>query len=513
MEKLKPAMTDITLFSRSAGGLVLRRYQEGVAAAILESVIRQRGFSFAVMFPRQSGKNELQAQIEAYLMVLFCGKSPEMVKVSPTFKPQTLNAMRRLESVLDKNRMTCCGWTRESGYIYRFETSRIFFFSGAPEANIVGATARTLLEIDEAQDVQIDKYDKDIAPMAASTNATRVFWGTAWTSRTLLARELRAAQEEQAKDGCQRVFVLTADEVGAEVPPYGEFVRQQVLRHGRNNPMIKTQYFSEEIDAEGGMFPPARLALMRGSHPAREEPAAGAWYAFLLDVAGQDEGLNTGGIMSNPGRDSTALTIVEISLETLADPIIMAPTYRVVSRKAWTGARQAAVYAEVKALADLWNPRHLVIDATGIGAGLAGFLDKALPGRVIPFTFTTASKSELAWSFLAIIDSGRWKEHAPAGGIPFPEGKGPGDRSDGLQADFYTQLSFCQYEIQPGPSKTIKWSVPDGTRDPATGQLVHDDLVMSAALAAELDGQPWAVTGPTQVVRAADPLLAYDRGF
>ncbi len=91
----------------------------------------------------------------------------EIVKISPTWKPQTLNAMRRLERVLQKNLITRSMWAKESGYIYRLNTARIFFFSGGPQANIVGATASTLLEVDEAQDVEIAKFDKDIAPMAA----------------------------------------------------------------------------------------------------------------------------------------------------------------------------------------------------------------------------------------------------------------------------------------------------------------------------------------------------------
>jgi hypothetical protein len=38
---------------------------------------------------------------------------------------------------------------------------RIMFFSAGPESNIVGATANILLEIDEAQDVAIEKYDRE----------------------------------------------------------------------------------------------------------------------------------------------------------------------------------------------------------------------------------------------------------------------------------------------------------------------------------------------------------------
>jgi hypothetical protein len=66
------------------------------------------------------------------------------------------------------------------------------FFSADPESNVVGATASLLLEIDEAQDVSPDTFDKDFRPMAATTNATTVMYGTAWSDDTLLARQ-RAA--------------------------------------------------------------------------------------------------------------------------------------------------------------------------------------------------------------------------------------------------------------------------------------------------------------------------------
>ena len=41
--------------------------------------------------------------------------------------------------------------------------------------------------------VEIHKYDKDISPMASSTNATRLFAGTRWTPDTLLERQYRHA--------------------------------------------------------------------------------------------------------------------------------------------------------------------------------------------------------------------------------------------------------------------------------------------------------------------------------
>ena len=148
-------------FCTTASGVTLRRYQEQVLTAVLDSIYRNLGLTFVVMFPRQSGKNELQAQLEVFLLALYERTGMEIVKVSPTWKPQSLNAMRRLERVLSRNRFTRRRWMRESGYIYRVGDARIFFLSGEPHANIVGATASLLLEVDEAQDVLTAKYDKE----------------------------------------------------------------------------------------------------------------------------------------------------------------------------------------------------------------------------------------------------------------------------------------------------------------------------------------------------------------
>jgi hypothetical protein len=178
-------------------------------------------------------------------------------------------------------------------------------------------------------------------------------------------------------------------------------------------------------------------------------------YAFLIDVAGEDEQASgTPGSdqkLTNPGRDSTALTIVEVDLASIADPAVQKPTYRVVMRRTWTGKSQTFQYSQLKSLAETWLPRYLAIDATGIGAGLASFLSAAFPGKVLPFVFTGSSKSKLGWDFISIIETGRFKEYTPA------------------DETFVEQLGFTLLEVQPGPAHSIKWGVPDGTRNPATG--------------------------------------------
>ena len=516
---LKELLTNIVSFSRHASGITLRSYQEGIACTVVDSIINRKGLTIVVMLPRQSGKNELQAQLQTYLLTLFSQLHGEMVMISPTWKPQSLNAMRRLERTLKRNLITRDRWKRRDGYVYNVDTANCYFLSGGPDANIVGATASILLDIDEAQDILPAKFDKDISPMGASTNVTTLFCGTAWTSQTLLARELRTAAEAESLDGEQRVFRITADEVSAEVPAYGAYVQKQVAKLGRNHPLIKTQYFCEEIDAEAGMFPPARRILMQGSHPYQIEPFSRLSpvsrpfvVAFLIDVAGIDESKRAAGEneLENPARDSTTLTIVEIDFSTVQDPLIGAPTYRVVHRHAWQGDRHTLLYQQFRSYAEAWQPAYWIIDSTGVGAGLADFVSNIRIGIVIPFTFTSASKSKLGWDFLGIIETGRFKNcQVGADGIA-----GELHPSPPYQDEWLEQLTACQMTVIPGPGQLIRWGVPDGTRSARTKEPLHDDWILSAALVAVLDEQELTTHEPALIVHAQDPLDAIDKeGF
>ena len=60
----------------------------------------------------------------------------------------------------------------------------ISFLSGDKKVKIVSATANKLLIVNEAQDITPAKFDKDISPMGAYSNVTRLIGGTVWTSHT-----------------------------------------------------------------------------------------------------------------------------------------------------------------------------------------------------------------------------------------------------------------------------------------------------------------------------------------
>jgi hypothetical protein len=310
--------------------------------------------------------------------------------------------------------------------------------------------------------------------MGAAFHATQVFSGTVWTSRTLLARQMAYLGDLERKDGLKRVFKVGWEEVERYVPAYGEQVRARIAQFGRDHPYIRTEYFLEELDDAGRLFGPARRAQMRGDHPRRREATPGRLYALLLDIAGADESTDNRFAVPDPhnpqSRDATALTVVEVDTGSLDDPLVMRPRYRVVDRRLWVGTSHPELHATLVDLArNVWKAQWLVVDATGVGAGLAGFLERALPGRVVPFVFSSQSKSQLGWDFLGLVESGRYKDYVEDGA---PE--------TGL---FWAQVEACGSQVGSGPNRLLRWGVED--------RSTHDDLLVSAALCAVLDRLDW----------------------
>ena len=96
---------------------------------------------------------------------------------------------------------------------------------------------------------------------------------------------------------------------------------------------------------------------------------------------------------------------------------------------------------------------------------MASFLRQSLGSRVIPFTFTQRSKSELGFSLLAAINSGRLKMYA----------------SDGSSEEQEFWFEMEKAKSQYRPSQTMNFYV-----DPTEG---HDDFLMSLALLVEAANQ------------------------
>ncbi len=530
-----PFFSRMPAFISRTSGLQLRPYQVAPLASLLTSINNQLGDTIIIVFPRQSGKDEFLIQLMAYLAYTYAGFPLSMVAVNPTYKPQTLNALIRFDQVLSRNPLTAGRWHKKGEFIRLMDQVRISFLSGDAKSNIVGATASLLLIINEAQDISPSLYQHKLLPMAASTHATVLLAGTLWTSHTFLSQEIRHARYSEGLDGRQRVFMVDADHVRQVLPAYGAHVDSVVARWGREHPLVKTQYFNEEIDATTGMFNAARMALIfqsvganlsvRPSDAADQSVGAipggrpSAAFAFLLDLAGQDEAVmsDPAAKLANPSRDSAALSIAEVDTSTVET--LNYPSYRIIHRVEWTGQNHLTIFGQLKSLAESWLPRYFVVDATGVGEGLWALLDKAFPGKVIPVKFTAAVKSDIGYRFLAMINTGRFSVREHHATITHPDAWVSGQVSDQSSGERATsehrqyplheerihtpqveaQYRACQSEVLPGPGKTLRWGVPDGTRDPE-GALIHDDFVLADALVTQLDDLDWSLSSPTLII-------------
>ena len=210
----------------------LRPYQVEIGRAVLDSVLHNKGLTFTVEIARQGGKNELSAQMEVLLLTLFAAKGGNLVKGAPTFDPQVRISVARLKERLKEAGLGGL-WSPEAGNVLRLGRVRQLFLSAEPSSNVVGATAHILLEMDEAQDVDRDKFYKEFRPMGASTNVTTVLYGTPWKGDTLLEEMKQANLEMERTDGVKRHFHQNWEEVAKYNPLYRAYVEGERQRLGR----------------------------------------------------------------------------------------------------------------------------------------------------------------------------------------------------------------------------------------------------------------------------------------
>ena len=193
-------------------------------------------------------------------------------------------------------------------------------------------------------------------------------------------------------------------------PAYGSYVESEKQRLGENHPLFLTQYCLLPVRGTGGFLSEQQIALLSGTHSRRHEPEFGKIYVAGIDLAGEAETEDSVYLSGIPRqRDSTVVTIAELDYST-CDIIQKQPGVLIVEQYVWTGRKHAELYAQlIDILKNVWHCRKVVVDSAGVGEPVASFLSEALYHKIIPFKFTSPSKSELGFNLLAAINSGRLK--------------------------------------------------------------------------------------------------------
>ena len=365
----------------------LRPYQAEVARAVLDSVFNRRGLTFTVEMARQAGKNELSAYLQMVLLLRNAPRGGSIVKAAPTFQPQALISIQRIMRRLDENGLSSISHL-EKGNILHVGRCRATYLSAHPTSNVVGQTADLLLEIDEAQDVSPDKFNRDFRPMAAAQNATTVLYGTAWRSDSLLEQVKASAPtaiSERAYDptAAKRHFRYDWQDVAQHNAPYGAFVEAERQRLGEEHPLFRTQYALLPLDETTRLFNGGQLAQLQGDHARQDTPRPGAVYVAGLDLAGAPVAISEPewGASGAVARDETVLTIGEVvAAEHGGEPQI-----RVVQHYRWRGAPHGTLTEQLTdLLKNIWRVRRVAVDATGIGEPTAAALHRRMGQAVQP---------------------------------------------------------------------------------------------------------------------------------
>jgi hypothetical protein len=446
----------------------LRPYQIEIYRAIFDAVRAADGRTLSVQIARQGGKNELSAQAE--VMLLFSSGAGDLIKIAPSMRPQGLISLNRLWS-----RLRMAGLAPPAvrqGNAIAIEGNRLLVLSAGPASNVLGHTAGALMEVDEAQDVDPERFSRDFRPMAASRATATVFYGTPWTENSLLEQMKQQHIELERRDGIRRHFEYGWQTVAAANPVYGAFALAERDRLGEQHPAWRTQYCLETVPGAGMLFTPQQRALMRGSHEralGRTRDLAGATIVAGLDVAAE---------AFTPGRDhdETVLTLVAVrpnppapGVEAGFEPVpgvYLDPDLEIVEHLTWRGASHDLLLAELTPLiARVWRPAALAIDATGVGEGLAAALAARLAGlrsptQIVRLRISEPVKSRLGFGLLAAA-GGRLRCYAQDGSPEYRE--------------FWRQVQNARAVYKP--NQLLGFSV-----DPALG---HDDYLMSLALALE----------------------------
>ena len=429
----------------------LRPYQAAVARAVLERIVGGEGGSISVEIARQGGKNELSAQLELLLLLTHQRRGGTIIKCAPTFEPQAAISRDRLLARADGARLGAIV-RREGAGSVRCGRAAARFLSAGPGASVLGHTADLLLEVDEAQEVPADKFDRDFRPMAAAANAPVVFYGTPWGPRSLLAQAQAAHREAERADGRRRHFRFDWEQVAAHNPAYGAYVEEERRRLGERHPLFRTQYLLEELHEQDRLLDGAALAQLEGAHERLRTPARGERYVAGLDLAGP--ALDGGRVAEQ--HDWTVLTIARVRATSGGLPLI-----EVVEHQAWQGVPAGELLdALADRLARVWRVRRVVVDATGLGGPVADLLSRRLPsGRVVPLTFSVERKSQLGFGLLAAVHSGRLRLY----------------RVDGSREAAECRVQLERARAAYGERGQMQFSV-----DASEG---HDDYLMSLALA------------------------------
>lgn len=428
LDVMSRALDDVafhrSLSKRPGNEKPMSRLQVALVQAIEQLMEDGTGDTMTIRVARQWGKNECAAQVHVRHLEKRVGRGGCIVRAAPSARPQLVNSKRRIEKIARNDPLfDWNAFRRREGYIFEYGyddqvPSEIYFLSADESANVEGATADRLLDMDEAHKTDRYVFQERFEPMTASTNAPRVLWGVAGSKDDLLFEEM---QKNLEMGKSHRVINIPARYIAETNEIYRQHYEGRIARLGPTHPVILTQYDLVDVDPESGAFNANHRHSLFGSDHMREERPrrrkAGQYYVVVIDVAGEEE--EKSDLEDEAERkespDSTSVMVARIDTR---KTYMQKPMVEILDMHRWVGFKMVPVPGESggmtlqeKLIQILmrWQPRVTLIDSRGIGQPLASWLSRIWKGRVEKYAASLPSTTQDLYETWAMLNIGQLK--------------------------------------------------------------------------------------------------------
>lgn len=425
-------VNSIFTFCELYSGKTMFPYQEQFSKRVIRSVLENDGEEITALFSRQSGKSETIALTVGGLMIILPQLAnmpmfaddprlkmfkdgmwvgifaPSQRQAQTTYgRIKTRIQSKPAQMILADPEFNLYFTTSNGQTVTLSNGSFATAISASDGSNIEGESFKLII-CEECQDISNFKIRKSIHPMGAAYNATIVKIGTATTYK---GDFFDAIQRNKRRDAEKKSHIRNHFEYDYTVaakynPNYAKYVEKEKARLGEKSDEFRMSYKLEWI-IERGMFIDINIF----------EPSCGE---FTLERVHYDKlATHVAGIDLGGKGDDTIITIVEVnwSMPAILESRVDDETgeeevYEAYNTyiKDWYSIQNEpdydVQYAEATDYLDKWKLARIVCDATR-EASFAHRLRANRREEVIPYIFTTKSKSELYKHLDKEISAGR----------------------------------------------------------------------------------------------------------
>lgn len=399
-------------------GIELYEYQKRITDAVIKAVIvAKKGITteIPIEIPRQCGKTEAVVVVTQFLLTVSKRILKRPLRIG-IFAPQTEQATTDFErlksyflqisslgfrtSVSKKDDLAIPQkWNTKTIRLYDstgWFLGEVYIFPLAKTSNPESKTLDVII-IEECQDVNDEKMKKSVFPMGASTNAPRIYIGTAGTRNCYFKRQIDTNKNlikielEEVFKQKQEAFEKTGDVFHML---YEKFVRHEIDQNGMDSDYIRTQYLLEWIIGSGQFTTADEIDSLVGNFPIitentkRINPQTGKQDLepfpcyFAIDSA--------------KAPDSTIVTVGRVNTDRNKTEICN-----------WLELQGENYEDQFEIIVDWLKPYENIrmggFDSTGQGSFMPDKFERHTTYNVLPVKFTAQSKDEMYRNLQQVI--------------------------------------------------------------------------------------------------------------